>query len=711
MGRRELTKVNWIAFLSVVAFNLVSSFSVCQLNHDLPMKEEFDHFFELRLSTYDVCSNNPTDWSSTSTVNELSGNYGDAVSKMLEGLLTMHETTGDLAYLYKFIHVSMCMLERRADVNNPTTHPLYDHDAAPPIWTRQHDPVDRMYQDGYIIAAFSRFAHYVHFEQSWLVNASLHPFDVVTGNNGFNQSFATFGDYALWLAAQSNLTATWYLINNYWNTSNGAEGMKKDPADDTPAGINMQVGFGRALLYLGKVLGNGNYLIYAHQIATNYKAFLSFNDNCDLSGYSDDVLRFNGADHSYWWYHAGYRVTKRTCILSPLFPTPNRPNFLENVEDISHGAVTAWLPFEFYLHQNSTPFTQSDMIRFRNMFTKNIFLGNDEFSNAVDGNNGPIYFKNPFSPFQEIYGGYINNNLFKPIALAYARLADFDGADGTAVQPNVYDILMDHYRLNITTWPAFPPNQLPSISRTPLPVGSYSGQTNKGHAELAMEQWERECNSLTLNRRDLVYDQDFWSHHILTINPSIDPCTTCSSFAEPTTTNKEFVVRSGAHTVMTAGNSVRYHGGFRVEAGGTLIATVNPEIACVPGEIFLQRPASNTDTSSNTHGTNNYIQKHIEIKSDSTALVQPTEPIVPNLATNTFAEVYPNPTHGLLNVNWGGFTEQKKAKASVYALTGMLLHQTTVFNGEVLELSLPSGTYLLELNIGTERLLKPIIID
>ena len=81
----------------------------------IPVKEEYDLFNTLRVNSasYNPCTVPP---------NDDAGAFGDGMSKVLEGYITMYKATGDKAYLYKFVHQSLCMVENRHDYQYSNTN-------------------------------------------------------------------------------------------------------------------------------------------------------------------------------------------------------------------------------------------------------------------------------------------------------------------------------------------------------------------------------------------------------------------------------------------------------------------------------------------------------------------------------------------------------------------------------------------------------------
>lgn len=160
------------------------------------IKEEYDFYTKMRIFTsltttpYDPCSKPPqTDAKS----------FGDGMSKVLEGYVSMHQATGHKAYLYKFLFQSLCIMENR--------HDFAQVKAQHPKWNSSDEKIG-VYGDGYIIAGLSRFVHYIKKQEPQLMNEAIYPFDQLDPNqyapntcncNKFGITFSTFGQYANWL--------------------------------------------------------------------------------------------------------------------------------------------------------------------------------------------------------------------------------------------------------------------------------------------------------------------------------------------------------------------------------------------------------------------------------------------------------------------------------------------------------------------------------
>jgi hypothetical protein len=80
------------------------------------------------------------------------------------------------------------------------------------------------------------------------------------------------------------------------------------------------------------------------------------------------------------------------------------------------------------------------------------------------------------------------------------------------------------------------------------------------------------------------------------------------------------------------------------------------------------------------------------------------------MSTKPF-DLYPNPSHGLLNISFESSGEI--AQADIYDLTGSQLHHTQLqAGGGQLDLSsLPSGMYLLRLRIGNSIATKRFVVQ
>ena len=635
--------------LVLISFLFFKPF-VAQNYGDIPVKEEYDLY-----NTHEV---NVDHKPCTADPNNDAGTFGDGMSKLIEGYIAMYKATGDKAYLYKFILQSLCMMENRHDLNASATN-------NDPRWS--FDP--QMYQDGYIIATFSRFIYFVKLEEPSLFNEPVHQFDELNPTNyaantcncnNFGITFSTFGQYANWLQDRVGETLWWYLTNGYWSNSWGM--LQEATSNATGVSINMQVGFGRALLFIGLTASEQSFLDKAETIANLFKGNVNFYDPCEDEFYNAKVLRAT-SDNAYWWYHSGWSIPRRDCGVWTGFPpsfnyylkAPSHSGFVEYFEDISHGAIVTWLPLDFYHFQPSTPFISNDMVRLRNMFSKKVYDGSGNFHNAVNGQDGPICAggndcepKNP--PIS--YFAHESRN----IPLNYMLLAEFDGADGTATAPDVYDIVFDYYVNNIQGSTTSP----------------YGGQNNKGHAEIVQAQWIRECPSLTLYNRKIVYNQDFRVEGTLTVAPEETPG---NSYAEPIISDQVFTAEPGTTVNMVAGESIVLKPGTHIKAGSDFHASIDTNLCSNTKNLKTYGNESNENDDNYT------ISKNVNETLRETQIAEK-----PNYLFKNSLNVYPNPFDNNTLIQ---FTLQKTSNVTLTVFDNF---GRTVFN-QIVDRELKEGIY------------------
>ncbi len=507
-------------------------------NYDtISVKEDFDAYNDYLVQKHKICTISP---------NGDAFVFGDGMSKVLEGYLDIYDATGDKAYLYKFVMQSLCIVENRNDINPESL-------VSTPKWT---ESTTSTYADGYIIASLSRFVFFIEILYPELALDSLYQFTEIqqvnyssgTCNCNFSgRDFYTFGEYAKWLSSRVDETFDYFFTNNLWSES---EGMMQ------PSGglvVNMQVGFARALLFMGLATGNVDYQEKAKTIAKLHKTTVSFDDKCLREEYEAPVFMLDEEKNSYWWYHMGWHVTYRNCKRRRKL-MPNYGYFVAYIEDLNHGAIVSLFPYDYYKFAGDTVFTETDMIRFRNTFTKNIFDG-EKYNMGVDGSNGTTYN-------DKVYDSVTIANTLKYSSLVYSRWSEFDDRDSTSGAPFVYDLTMNDYIKyfnNLKTLPSW-----------------YSGQKSLGHAMLIKEQWLRNDVDLKLANRDVVYDQDFYVSGNLIVEPqNVNLINKGLPYAEPHSfldggkTNR-FVIESGVSVKISAGKSVHLKQGFYLKDGASL---------------------------------------------------------------------------------------------------------------------------------------------
>lgn len=621
-----MIKTKYYIFLSAL---LTSLYGLGQDYDNIRIKEEFDkHNKVLIQNRYNPCS------TSTNDDDEI---YGDGMCHVLEGYITMYETTKDKAYLYKFILESLCMMGNRNDYAEVEPIPRWD--------------AKSLYKNGNIIAPFARFVHFVK-NNPELYSTVLYQFSEIA-NNSFSVQFNTFGEYANWLQDRCGETLWWFTSNGYWI----ADGFRKSTTATIPAEINMQSGFGRALLYIGLVANEPAFLDKAMVLANKYKSNLSLSDPCEHKSFNNPVFQIT-PDNSYQWYHRGWQVEKKNCW-SNKFPfhhtnVDDYSKYTEFKEDISHGAPVTWLPNDFLKYQPNTPFNQTDMVRFKNMFAKRIYAGNGNFHNAVDGTDNPVSCTNCGTDLP------INYFIYEFTPLSYIYLSRYDDLETTS--PTVYKIVMEDY--------------LSKISGKSSLSNVYGGMANKGHAEVVQEQWRRECTNLTLYNRKVVYDQDFFAKNTLEIAPQKTDYLHQQndySFAEPKITENTFEIENGVKTTITAGKEIVLKPGTHIKAGANVHLKIDPFL-CQDSESGIQQ--------------NSDVAKSINLKLDDTTQIMVIDKVVKSELL-----IFPNPIKGVISVLNQQINEKEANEYTIYTLEGKEVEHGNIINMQIFT-NLSRGVYL-----------------
>lgn len=535
-----------IKFLVVITFLLLcSEFLQSQPFDTINVKEDFDFYSEyIVFNNYKLCTIHPDkDWNT----------FGDGISKILDGYIDVYVATQDKAYLYKFIHQSLCMIENRNDINPESS-------TKTPKWTETSTST---YIDGYIIGTFSRFVHLVKILHPELMDIELYQFEEIdpefyqpnTCNCNFTgQKFNTIGEYVQWLEARTIETLDYFVSRGLWNDNKGVMQSSGELV------INMQTGFARCLLFTGLCTDNAEYLRMADTIASLYKSQVKFNDRCTKQRYDFPVLRYNSTNNSYWWYHSGWSLSYRECGRSLFFKVPNYNAFTEYVEDINHGTIVMMYPYEYYKFRRGNFFDEKDMIRFMNTFKNNIY-DNGKYNIGIDGSTGKTYVEAKYKPEQII-------SIRETCGIGFSNWADFDSV---STNNSVYNIIMNDY--------------IKLFASKSIVPKYYSGQKCMGHGQLVAQQWKRERPDLTLFNRDIVYDQDFFAKGNITVYPEYNrpginktkqPNAFPKDFIDSGNYNR-FVIEPGIKVNFVAGKSIRFKQGFYLKKGAEMRAILSDD--------------------------------------------------------------------------------------------------------------------------------------
>ena len=540
---------------------------------------------------------------------------GDRVSKVLTSLLRLYETTGDKAYLIKFVKNSFIEQTVRNDNANSSNHPGWSQ-------VEDADHPSYRYLDGYILKSMAEFVYMVRFD-SQLFNTALPSSTLLDINSSFfPQSLSTYGDYANWLGMRVEETLDWYVNNGYWDDNKGMLDFNNHTLI-----INMQAGFGLAFFYMGNSDPRPAYQTKANVIASLYKSQVNIDDRCNCGTYNEPVFRLNANNtNAYFWYDNGWKITQNTHGCTSFCPfhiysagqQDNLPEYTATPEDLSHAVPDLWVPLVYNRFAPNSYFDQNDMIRWRNTLAKNIY-DNGDFHNNCLGNE-----------ISNVAGCPCAINQFKDAAYAWMPFYQWDEADFTASAPDVYDIVMLLFISEMS-------NGLPS---------NFNGAYYGGLGDVVTAQWDKECVNLSMYKRDVVYDQDFSVKNILTVEPeSNSSYNTTNSFADPVITTNEFTIEPGVTSNMTAGEEIILKPGFHAKAGCTFSAHIDPS-ACTDGHRMEHLDGNNNG--------------NIPVSS-STASAPVSQAAKAPVAQNSLG-IYPNPTDGIANIY---FSIEEKSNVTV----------------------------------------------
>lgn len=632
--------------------------------YEVPAKEQFDKLSHKVVynGLYDGIINymlNTNHWSGYQ--------FGEQIGPALEGYVRLYETTKDKAYLIKFVNLALKAV----------------------AWHKANYRFnDLLYMDGQLLWPMAHFIHLVLVEDPDLGsfevanNAGLIdvPTSTIPANELPAQSSYTLHEIATWLLARSveSLDA---IIADEWDEDIGFEGA---------AAVNMQGGFAGALLHLGHMAvvngtysGLQSYWNLGARLAALFRSHMDIEDGCSCSSYSYPVLR-TGSHNSYWWYHSGWRYDViASCVNSCLpifhFDQPDLNTYQEYIEDISHAIPTLIIPFMAHRYSLYTdgfyPFTDTEMVRFRNTFAKHVWDPTDGgFHNAVNGQDAPVY---PPS-----YNGQFN--ILRYNVLAWMPLQHFDQTAGAATGDQVYNIIMDFYGHEVHNSPA----------------DLTGGFHYLGVAEVVAAQWERECFSLTLFSRDLVYDQDFAAKAVLTVDAFGEEG---ASFADPVIHEPRFTVSTGITSAFRAGSAVVWEPGFEAVYGSSVEAEIDP-LGC--DLVYRTQAVSypmHTEAGIHAYTEREELLPILEAKSEAGALTD-------------MLRIVPNPTSG---DSWIilALAEERAVQVTLHDPMGRLVlekHMGTHGPGEVrlpLTGHLPVGLYLCAVQLDERRLMTRLVVE
>ena len=579
---RIIYSLNFVVLLVVFCFNLsaqnIEKEQIKEFYETFDIQNELNYGCPLITDGFLGCNNIGNDIAHfinpcNSKHNILRSTQFEGASFYLMSLLKMYETTKDKAYLIKSIQMIIDMQEVRNDRCNLDDFPTHKG------WVRTLEVSGggAMYQDGHASMPMAKLVYLIYDDPS-LYTTTLPAINNIMSND-FGISFNTYGQFATWLKEKVKETIQWYIDNGYWNN---AYGFRQSLNHDYGQAMNLQMGYATALTYIGAVDNNSGFTEKAEIMASLFYSNVHLRAGNSISGYlcgEQPVLKLE-PNNSYSWFHFGWRELRDERCPNIVGPKVYQDfdDYTSIKEAVNYFVVELQFLFAYnHLNLPNNTFSDIEMLRFRNTLTQNIYDPNNPnpnvnvFQNAVDGTLGPVSRGNDTKDFNQTERAVI-----RPI-LGLMPLYQFDDLGTT---PNVYDILKGHYKTTVKqgaeSW--------------------FSGTlTFIGFADLINAQWDKECQSLSLYNRKLVYNQDFSADNILTIEPMavIEDFDTAGNirflhelgdlpYAEPKTADAidVFTIEPGITSNITAGTKVVLKPGFHAKAGSHVKIAIDPLLTC-----------------------------------------------------------------------------------------------------------------------------------
>ena len=599
-----------------------------------------------------------------------------------------------MVYFRGSLHLTIKIQNARQDKLHP------NNTAYPPKWTLDTDNdcgndgvntgIECTYFNSLLIYPMAKFVNMV-IQTPSLYNTNLPLSIVIEEQMQPTTTILGYGDFALWLGARVEETIL-YMNIGYWDYDYGIKRTDKNNTfnEKQPADMNMQAPYGSALLYMGLAntnFGYGNnratFLYQAQIIASRMKGSVDIDNNCNGSSYHFPMLRSMASNNnSYWWYHRGWRIEQDHCLL--FGDEPSVVKYTQFVEDVSHGAMDLWFAQACYDAQlapcnTCTPyFTSTEMERFRNTLTKNIYYTNatgGHFHNTVNGSD------NGFAGGEDCSPNCPTDYMWKEVT-NWMPLYQFDGNS----TPNVYDVLLQH-----TIGAISPTNPNPIVG----------GQGFLGLSEVVKAQWDKECVNLKLYNRKNVYDQDFNVKNSIVVAPQLTDNfnqLNANSFADPLITDNKFTIEPNVPVNMVAGERIELLPGFETKTGANFTASINSS-ACTNG--LRIGYTNNTDEKP-------YRSLSSTIPMDSVVRFVNDFEITANDLPITF-NIYPNPNSGQFTIE----LENVATNSSIEIYDGLgkkIVSKVMATNKTEIDISMqPKGIYLVKVVNGNTVVTNKIV--
>lgn len=423
-------------------------------------------------------------WTYTQASIDSQNALGSTRSGSLEALLRMYEATCEMKYIWEFMEQATHIINCRADKVTPKQSDSAYLFVNQPAW------------HGRILQPL---AHFVYLVNSKNLGGIAIP---VAHRPNFNNK-TTIGEFSSAVNTQNKEMMN-FLLGRLWRgndecmckpvniTQACGNGSFDTGSSKSISELNFQAPYGCALIYM--YLANPNEIYtYAVKVVEMARAYLVTRNG---------ILLSEGPYNSWWWYHDGWQQIK----VNGVWVDRNY-----SVEDIAHAAFDIDFPLLYNkFYNNFYPaitggqyFVDSDMVRFRNRFTKFIYKP------GVSSTCSSIQQTFSCNVFGNCYGHYGSTDYadYTMNAKNWTGFYKFDNTPGATWGPGVYQIIMDHF-INVE-------------SCLDITGANYGGAGITGLADIVVANYHKEnrgpCNQIGVEPKSASAGPDFaWVNPVST---------------------------------------------------------------------------------------------------------------------------------------------------------------------------------------------------
>ncbi|CAG0993267.1 hypothetical protein FLAV_02427 [Flavobacteriales bacterium] len=373
------------AIKKVFLIFLFNSTAILSFSQHLMIKEQYDALEDISpnnmgiykfINATDIENFPIFDYGNNQTVKI--SNYddllGDRFAYVFASFLTMYKTTGDKAYLHKFISQTYFVQQFRNDKQIGGVNPNKG-------WWQLTKNTEQIYYDGVTIWPMAEYCFKMKYDPDFMAIAntplpSCTSLDINCTIKWPSTNIITYGDYANWLAERVHETLKWYIDKGYYSLQHGFKNNPFNlPQFNYPIQINQQAGFAASLFYIGAFYKNSNqnisnmYLQFSKKLAQKYKGiklvYKKKNNNACVPSVQPVFQVYSQQSNAYTWHTNGWENHTVPNPLNDCYNEQNPRIATGYWEDISHGALSLVFPLAVYPYQqqfwNQTLFTQTDM--------------------------------------------------------------------------------------------------------------------------------------------------------------------------------------------------------------------------------------------------------------------------------------------------------------------------------------------------------------